>query len=208
MKYKTLLNVFLKFFKGRNIFSLYLKVWAGYIVGFFIFMAILSVPLLIFSGGNIHLFTPAFFRNGFSGLLIIAAISSFFSVLEVQRLRAGWFCYGLLLAGFIYFSFNQHLLVFIPKLIRSIWLPVLIIHPFMYLFAGGKFVERMFMTEEQRGEAEISDEYWYESFQRMKFDQCESEYSKFSVNEKERLKGDGVYDANSYAEKKLGRKRN
>jgi len=208
MKVKTLLNVLLKFLKGKNIFSLYLKVWAGYIVGFFIFMAILSILLMMLSRGNVHLFTPGFFRNGFSGLLIMAAISSFFSVLEVKRLGAGWFCYGFLLAGFIYFSFNQHQLVLIPKFIRSIWLPVLIIHPFMYLFAGGKIVERVLMTEEQREEAEISDEMWYEAFQHMKFDQCKSEYSQFSVNEKERLKGDGIYDANSYAERKLGRKRN
>ena len=153
MKIQVLLKALLRFLQGRNILSLYLKVWVGYLIGFFILMAVLSIPLMLLSGGKGHLFSPEFFRNSFSGLLVMAAISSFFSVLEVQKLGAGWFCYGLLLAGFIYFSYNPHQAWLIPGFIRSIWLPVLIIHPFMYFFAGGKAVERIFMTEEQREEA-------------------------------------------------------
>jgi hypothetical protein len=195
MNIKVFLKALLRFLQGRNILSLYLKVWLGYLFGFFVLMAILSIPLLFLSGGKSHLFSPEFFRNGFSGLLFMAAVSSFFSVLEVQQLGTGWFCYGLLLAGFIYFSYNQHQLWIIPEFIRSVWLPVLIIHPFMYFFAGGKAIERVFMTEEQREEAEILDEQWYTA-----------QYEGLSFNEKQFLKKYGIHDADSYTEAKLGRR--
>jgi hypothetical protein len=71
---------------------------------------------------------------------------------------------------------------------------VLIIHPVIHWFFGGKFAERFAMTNEQREE----------DYQNTYYAAC-NEYKSLSYEARNKLNGHGIFNAHDYAERKMNR---
>lgn len=189
----------------KNLLTIYLQVLLGYIIFFIALISFFTIVLGLMSGWQIILILALIKnQNGYFPLdswiatIAIFAISSFFSALEVKRFGLGWFTYGILL--FVRFYYFQHLAEWnkFPEYVRTWWDFVLIIHPVIHYFFGGKFAERFAMTNEQREED-------YQNAYYAAYHAACNEYNSLSYEARNNLYGYGISNAHDYAERKMNR---
>lgn len=188
----------------QNIFKLYLRVFIGYIIGFLVLAFLLNLIVGCMSGGSINMIAPLLSPKNWLGLLVIVGLSSCFSTLEVKRLGLGWFVYGIFLFIRVYYLFRApDEWLFFPGLVRAWWNIIVVLHPIVYLLFGGKIVERVCMTEDQREEAQLRDEIFAEISREAQFEHYRSEYYNLNSYTKIKLSTYGIHDDSSYAQHKM-----
>jgi hypothetical protein len=188
---------------SRNIIIIYFRVLFGYIISFCVLFGILNIAIGLMSGWSINLLSSitSFPKETWIGHIGLFAISSFFSSLEIKRKGLGWFVYGLLLAGRLYFltrpesEWNS-----LPYDIQFVWNFILIIHPIIHSFFAGKFVERSVMKPSRREYEEYLDAERYKYQEQI----YRREYDNLTWEEKNALRDiKNIYDADDYAKRRI-----
>jgi hypothetical protein len=141
------------------------------------------------------------------GQLSPLAISALFSAFEVKSIGLGWFCYGgLLVSRLYYLSRPQAEWQHFPDYVRFFWDYIVMFHPIIHYFFGGKFAERAAMTGKQRefmSELDLQARLQFEARQRS-FDAHKNRYGQLSPYQRRELENSNISSGDDYARNKMG----
>ena len=196
----------------RNFFLIYFHVLFNYIIYFVALTCFLTVVVGLMSQWSINMASgliAGMFRNPQKafGELSILTISAFFSALEVKSLGLGWTCYVGLLITRVYYLFRpQSEWYYYPDYIRGFWDYIVIVHPFIHTFFGGKFAERAAMTlEQQQIMHEVDrEERRQRAARQQSFDGYRNQYNQLTPYQKRELERSDICSGDDYARNKMG----
>jgi hypothetical protein len=196
----------------RNFFLIYFHVLFNYLIYFVGLTCFLTLVAGVMSQWSINM-AGDLIRNisknpqAIFGQLSPLAISALFSAFEVKSIGLGWFCYGgLLVSRLYYFSRPQAEWQHFPDYVRFFWDYIVMFHPIIHYFFGGKFAERTAMTTEQQ---EIMHEVDREqrrqhTARQQSFDNHRNTYKQLSPFQKRQLGNSDINSADDYARNKMG----
>jgi hypothetical protein len=196
----------------KNILIIYFHVLFNYLIYFVGLTCLLTIVVGLMSQWSINM-GGDLIRNisknpqAIFGQLSPLAISALFSAFEVKFIGLGWFCYGgLLLSRLYYFTRPQAEWQHFPDYVRFFWDYIVIFHPIIHHFFGGKFAERAAMTGKQReymSELDLQARRQLEARQRS-FDAHKNRYGQLSPYQRRELENSNISSGDDYARNKMG----